>query len=403
MRVCIKPGKAQGTLFLPPSKSLAHRLLLGAACAKGESKIMGFSLSDDLRATLSCIQTLGASVTLQGDCVSVYGAGDRLPDSFLKTFSCRESGTTLRLMIPLALAFGKQNVFTCLPSLRKRGIRVYEEILPAKGICMNWEEEGLYLSGNLQGGNYTLRGDESSQYVSGLLLALPLLEEDSTLTILPPFESRPYVSLTLSVMEKLGIWAEKRGDCFFIPGKQTYHPFTETLEGDWSNAAPFLALNEIGSMIRLCGLSCDSKQGDKVIMDFLKRLNQPCPCIDLTDYPDLGPVLFALSALKNGAVFTGIHRLRNKESDRVQAMQQVLRSFQIKMEAEENRVRVYAALPQPPFSFLPSYNDHRIVMAETVLATVTGAEISDAQCIDKSYPAFFDDLKKLGIGIEWKV
>ncbi len=396
MTVTIHPGAAHGAVSAPPSKSCGHRMLLCSALASGESVIKGISQSQDMLATMDCIRAMGGQCRLEGDRAYVTGTGGRAAES--AAYPCRESGSTLRFCIPLALVPGGRAAFTGTRRLMERGIGIYEEILPPKGIQIEKTPDHIILSGRLLPGDYTLRGDVSSQFVSGLLLALPLLEGDSTLRILPPVESRPYIAITLDVMAAFGVRAEQREeDLFFLPGGQRYESRAASVEGDWSNAAFLLAL---GSSVSVTGLREGSLQGDRVCRDMLRRLEKPGAQLDLTSCPDLGPVLFAAAARAGGAVFAGTRRLRIKESDRVAAMAQELSKFGVRVQAEENRVTVFPGGLSAPRETLDGHNDHRIVMALSVLCASVGGTIRGAEAVNKSYPGFFRDLQSLGLQVD---
>ena len=389
MTVTITPGAARGAVCAPPSKSCGHRMLLCAALAAGESRIRGISRSQDMAATLDCIRAMGGSARLEGDTAHITGTGGCAAKSAV--YPCRESGSTLRFCIPPALVPGGRAVFT-------GGIGIYEDVLPRAGIRIEKSERCITLEGALTAGEYTLRGDVSSQFISGLLLALPLLAADSTLCVLPPVESRPYIDITLDVMRSFGVQVDEWDEnCFFIPGQQHYAARVAAVEGDWSNAAFLLAL---GEGVTATGLRAESLQGDRVCRDMLRRLQSPGAQLDLTACPDLGPVLFAAAARAHGAVFTGTRRLRIKESDRVAAMAQELAKLGVRVDAEENRVTVHPGGIAAPREVLDGHNDHRIVMALSVLATSVGGTIRGAEAVAKSYPDFFEVLQALGIRAE---
>ena len=392
MTVTIAPGAARGAVCAPPSKSCGHRMLLCAALAAGESRIRGISRSQDMAATLDCIRAMGGSARLEGDTAHITGTGGCAAKSAV--YPCRESGSTLRFCIPPALVPGGRAVFTGAPRLLERGIGIYEDVLPR----IEKSERCIALEGALTAGEYTLRGDVSSQFISGLLLALPLLAADSTLCVLPPVESRPYIDITLDVMRSFGVQVDEWDEnCFFIPGPQHYAARVAAVEGDWSNAAFLLAL---GEGVTVTGLRAESLQGDRVCRDMLRRLQSPGAQLDLTACPDLGPVLFAAAARAHGAVFTGTRRLRIKESDRVAAMAQELAKLGVRVDAEENRVTVHPGGIAAPREVLDGHNDHRIVMALSVLATSVGGTICGAEAVAKSYPDFFEVLQALGIRAE---
>ena len=396
MKVTVIPGRAQGVIAAPPSKSCGHRMLLCAALAEGESRIRGISGSQDMEATMDCIRAMGGTCRREGDTVTVVGTGGRAAPQGV--YPCRESGSTLRFCIPPALVPGGRAVFTGAARLMERGIGVYEEILPPKGISVEKTASTIALRGSLTAGTYTLRGDVSSQFVSGLLLALPLLAGDSTVCVLPPVESRPYIDITRDVMASFGVYVEEeRENRFHIPGGQRYGSRAAAVEGDWSNAAFLMAL---GDGVEVTGLRDNSLQGDRVCREMLRRLREPGAVLNLAPCPDLGPILFAAAARGHGAVFTGTRRLRIKESDRVAAMAQELAKFGVRVQAEENRVTVLPGGITAPTEELDGHNDHRIVMALSVLAASAGGTISGAEAVNKSYPDFFDALRTLGLTIE---
>ena len=232
---------------------------------------------------------------------------------------------------------------------------------------------------------------------AGLLFALPLCEGDSTLSILPPVESRPYLELTIEALAAFGVhvsWTDDR--TLFVPGRQTYHPCEMTVEGDYSNAAFFAALKLFGNEMEITGLSDASRQGDKVYLKFFEMLAKGTPTIHIGDCPDLGPILMAVAAAKNGAVFRETRRLKIKESDRGAAMAQELAKFGASVTVYEDSIVVYPASFHAPREILHGHNDHRIVMALSALLTVTGGEIEGAQAVRKSLPEYFDMLKSLG-------
>lgn len=396
MTVTIYPGRAKGTVAAPPSKSCGHRMLLCSALAAGESRISGISQSQDMLATMDCIRAMGGSCHLEGDTAIVSGTGGAAAPAAV--YPCRESGSTLRFCIPPALVPGGEVTFTGARRLMERGVGIYEEILPPKGISVAKSPEGITFRGSLTAGDYVLRGDVSSQFVSGLLLALPLLPGDSALCVLPPVESRPYIDITLDILSAFGIVTEERGENrFYIPGGQRYQSRSCAVEGDWSNAAFLFAL---GDGVTVTGLRPDSLQGDRVCRDMLRRLEKPGAQPDISACPDLGPVLFAVAAKNEGGVFTGTHRLRIKESDRAAAMARELAKFGARVRVEENRVIIAPAPLHAPDAALDGHNDHRIVMALSVLCACFGGTIRGAEAVSKSYPDFFQVLKALGLRVE---
>ena len=353
-------------------------------------------------ATLDCISSLGAQYQLDGDVLTVRGASGLLPQD--ARFPCRESGSTLRFFLPLALVKGSGAVFTGTRRLMERGVSVYETLFAEKNISLQKCSESLTVSGRLTPGRYTLRGDVSSQFVTGLLFALPLLDGASNLQVLPPVESRPYIDITLDAMKAFGVTVtEAPENTFHIPGGQTYRSMDITVEGDWSNAAALLALNELGGDVNVTGLRTDSLQGDRICVEYLRRLSAPEAVLDLSGCPDLGPVLFAVAAANHGAVFTGTRRLKIKESDRAQVMAEELKKFGVFAEVGENTVRIPAGGIKKPDAILCGHNDHRVIMALSLLVSQVGGVIIDAEAVRKSYPDFFRDLKRLGLEVTYGI
>jgi 3-phosphoshikimate 1-carboxyvinyltransferase len=400
MNITIQPGRAIGTICAPPSKSMAHRLLICAGLSHGASRISGLVFNEDILATIDCLKALGASCAIDGDTVTVTGIDPRnaVPSQILR---CRESGSTLRFFIPLALLCGKTVSLTGTEKLLSRPLGIYAQLCGERGFAFTQTPSMVQIKGNLKGGTYRLPGDISSQFITGLLFALPLTQEDSRIEITTTLESKSYIDLTLQALHTFGIkaWWENE-KCICIPGNQQYRSQDMTVEGDYSGAAFFAALNTLGSEVEITGLSPDSLQGDHVYADFFPRLCQGHPEIDITDCPDLGPILFAVAAAKNGAVFTGTRRLKIKESDRSAAMAQELAAFGTEMLVEENSVTIIPTAFHPPQRVLSGHNDHRIVMSLAILLTLTGGEIEGSEAVKKSFPDFFSKLQSLGIQMQ---
>lgn len=400
MNVTIRPGKAAGAVTAPPSKSMAHRLLICAGLATGTSRITGLDYNEDILATLDCLRALGAICDVEGDAVTVVGADLRhcAPSHPL---CCRESGSTLRFFIPLALLSGKPVAFTGTEKLMSRPLGVYETLCREKDFLFDHNGRELQARGELTGGTFSLPGDVSSQFITGLLFALPLTGQDSRIRITTALESKSYIDLTLQALAAFGVSAHWEDELtIFIPGGQQYTARDMAVEGDYSGAAFYGALNALGGEIDILGLVPDSMQGDKVYETHMRALSAGCPVIDLSDCPDLGPVLFAVAAAKQGGRFTGTRRLKFKESDRAEAMAKELSAFGARVNVEENNVSVEPVAFHAPDRVLCGHNDHRIVMSLAVLLTVTGGEIAGAQAVRKSFPDFFEKLKQLGIEVE---
>ena len=400
MRVEIMPGAARGTMKAPPSKSMAHRLLICAGFAEGESVIRGVDPSEDVLATSDCLQAMGAELHMADGDVTVRGCDPRKAGT--AELRCRESGSTLRFMIPPALLSGTEKRLTGSERLMNRPLSVFEEICGEQGIVFRRENGGLCLRGTLLPGNYEIPGDISSQFISGLLFALPLTEEDSAIRIIPPVESRSYLNMTVQALRDFGITVMWDGpETIRVHGGQAYQPREATVEGDYSNAAYLEILNDAGGEVTLTGLRADSLQGDRVYGDFLRKIREGAPELDVSDCPDLAPALIAAAALHNGVRLTGTRRLRLKESDRGAAMTEEMAKFGVRLENGENEIVVPDGNIRCPAEALNGHNDHRIVMALAALCVKTGGEIDGAEAVRKSLPDYWERLK--GTGIRFQV
>lgn len=399
MTVTIHPGQARGTVAAPPSKSMAHRLLICAGLSGGTSHIRGVALNEDISATIDCLEALGASCAVSGDTVTVRGADIR-GGRPTRPLCCRESGSTLRFFIPLGLLCGETVAFTGTETLLSRPLGIYERLCADRGFGFSQSKTLVQVRGRLEAGSFRIPGDISSQFITGLLFALPLLSGDSVIHITPPVESRGYIDLTLQALRAFGVHAHWQDACtLVIPGSQQYAAADLAVEGDYSGAAFFSALNALGGDIAITGLLPDSLQGDRICGRHLESICAGRPQIDIADCPDLGPVLFAAAAAKQGAVFTGTRRLKIKESDRAAAMARELAAFGTEVTVEENTVTVTAGAFHSPRRTLSGHNDHRIVMSLAVLLTLTGGRIEGAQAVRKSFPDFFEKLRALGIEV----
>ena len=398
MELEIRPGRASGTVTAPPSKSMSHRLLLGAGLCRGTSVVRNVALSEDILATIDVLRALGAKVYVDDDYVFVKGT-DVMRAKCAETISCRESGSTLRFFIPLMLLSGSTFTLTGQGRLLQRPQSVYEDLCRAQGLRFERTDDSITLAGPLRAGDFTIPGDISSQFISGLLFALPLLDADSTIRLTPPVESRSYIDMTLSALRAFGVSASWADDTTLrVPGGQSYTPWDIAVEGDWSNAAFFGALSAFGDDVSVTGLRRDSLQGDRVFEAYFEKLRSGCAELDISDCPDLGPVLMAAAAGLHGCVLTGTKRLAIKESDRGAAMAQELSKLGVRCEMENNAIRVSSGLcaPSEPLS---GHNDHRIVMACAVLLTRVGGTLTGAEAVRKSFPDFFDRLRGLGIEV----
>lgn len=395
MKIKIEKAIAKGKIQAPPSKSYAHRLLICGALAEGQSKIEGISQSKDMEATLNCIKALGVEFTKTGDTVFING-GIKEANGNL---NCYESGSTLRFFIPISLLGGHKRRFVGTERLMERGIQVYKDAFDSKGITFDYENDALVVKGTLKSGVFSLPGDVSSQFVSGLLFALPLLSGDSEIRLTSKLQSEPYVDITIDCLSKFGIEIIKEKSSYFIRGNQKYKCSDQVVEGDYSNAAFLDGFNLLGGDVSVFGLNDSSLQGDRIYKKYYELLQGGTPIIDISSCPDLGPVLFALASVQNGATFTGTKRLKIKESDRCEAMKRELSKLGVNVEIFDDSVTV-SGRARSPQEELYGHNDHRIVMALSLLLTKFGGVINGCEAVQKSYPNFFEDMAKLRIGSE---
>lgn len=399
MKVKILPSKTSGEVSAPPSKSFAHRYLIGSVLSRGKCVIKNIADSDDISATLSCIEQLGGSVTKDGNIVTVIPTNEKQIENAV--FDCKESGSTLRFFIPVVLATGAKNcTFLGSERLLARGIKEYEKLFENSDIIIKSDEKSIEVNGKLTAGNYEISGEVSSQYTTGMLFALSVLDGKSTLKITGNAESRAYVDMTIKVLKDFGAdITETEKNFFEINGKGRLSPGEFTVEGDWSNAAFLIALSRLVGTISVSGLNENSVQGDRFCTAAFDALDGENAEIDLKDCPDLAPILFSYAAYKNGGKFINTRRLRVKESDRANVMAEELKKFGANVKVYENSVEIERTQLKPPIVPLCGHNDHRIVMALSVLAAVLGAEIDGAEAVNKSYPDFFRVIKKAGVNV----
>ena len=399
MKVKILPSKTSGEVSAPPSKSFAHRYLIGSVLSCGKCVIKNIADSDDISATLSCIEQLGGSVTKVGNIVTVIPTNEKQIENAV--FDCKESGSTLRFFIPVVLATGAKNcTFLGSERLLARGIKEYEKLFENSDVKIKSDEKSIEVNGTLSAGNYEISGEVSSQYTTGMLFALSVLDGKSTLKITGNAESRAYVDMTIKVLKDFGAdITETEKNFFEINGKGRLSPGEFTVEGDWSNAAFLIALSRLVGTISVSGLNENSVQGDRFCTATFDALDGENAEIDLKDCPDLAPILFSYAAYKNGGKFINTRRLRVKESDRANVMAEELKKFGANVKVYENSVEIEKTQLKPPIVPLCGHNDHRIVMALSVLAVVFGAEIDGAEAVNKSYPYFFRVIKKAGVNV----
>ena len=406
MDVTIFPERLNGTVSAVPSKSHAHRLMLCAALADRPTRIEIPTICDDLHATISCISGFGAEIEHCYGQAEIITPIEEIPTAAVA--KCGESGSTLRFCLPLAGALGIETTLLLEGKLPYRPLSPLWEEMVRNGCHLSWMNRsamqnagihparavtaGLHLFGQLRPGHDRIDGGVSSQFISGLLMALPLLNGPSRLELVGRVESKPYVDMTLQVLRQFGVeWKD-----FITEGKQAFRSSgTVTVEGDWSSAAVWLAAAALGSDVTVTGLQEDSLQGDKAICHLLSQLQHHCT-ISAADTPDLVPILAVVAAANQGAVITDIRRLRLKESDRVQAIIDMLTSLGGKAIADENTLTVYPSALIG--GTVDGCNDHRIAMAAALASTVCSRPVTilGAECVSKSYPNFWKEFTRLG-------
>ncbi len=394
----IERGRAQGSVNAPTSKSMAHRLLISAAMCKGQKSVIhGVEPCEDILATIDCLRELGCEIEYDGKVASVTGV-DFSASKPTSPLNCRESGSTLRFLIPIAWLSGNEVRLVGSERLLERSQSVYEQIAGNYGLTFKRDKDGITVKGPLSAGEYFIDGNISSQFITGMLLALSTLSGDSRIIINTRLESEPYVNMTMAAMAEFGVRVYREEEaCFFLFGGQEYRSGEKTVEGDWSNGAFIDALGLLGGEVNQLGLRADSLQGDKIYRELFDKLDKGFSEIDISDCPDLGPILFTVAAARNGARFIGTRRLRDKESDRARAMRLELSKFGAELTVEENSVTVAPKRLHAPTERLCGHNDHRIVMSLAVLSTLFGGEIEGCEAVRKSYPQFFENINRLGI------
>lgn len=413
--VLVKDSKLQGEVVIPPSKSVAHRAIICAALAGGESTITPVSESKDMVATISAVELLGATAHRSGDTLSVNGC--KASDSTdTVTVDCIESGSTLRFLIPIAAALGGNYSFVGSGRLPTRPIDCYTTLLQEHGVKVDYSGTLPFnFSGKLTPGKFELPGNVSSQYITGLLLALPLLEGDSEIVLTTRLESSGYIDITTKVMAEFGVRVAKTETGWSVKGGQSYSPRTYSVESDWSQGAFFLCAGAIGGDITVKGLSLDSLQGDKAVLDILRNMGaditetenglvcKKAPLhaydFDAREVPDIVPVLATTALFCTGTThITGCERLRIKESDRLVSTNDMLLSFGGCSEIQGDSLVVTGTDTFSEYRKVNGFNDHRIVMSACVAAAFASGEtlITDKDSVNKSYPNFYEHYTKLG-------
>jgi len=434
MKLTITPTRLQGAITPPPSKSHAHRLLICAGLSGGYSTVTNISQSKDIQATLRCLAAMGMLAESAGDeSLRVTGLGHSIPqyrDGHLPMFDCCESGSTLRFMIPIALAVMGGGVFTGQGRLMERPQQPYFDIFREKGIFFEQVAGRLTVEGELRSGTYTLPGNVSSQFVTGLLFALPLLDGDSEIVLTTELESRGYVDITRDAMRQHGVEVKltKRG--FLIPGSQRYRSADTSVEADWSQAGFWYAAKAVGNDVTVTGMRRESLHMDRMVVDYSEMIagkpwkggvrvpiyavnterqrEDTAPVdmptgqgvsLDVRHVPDLVPPLAAMGALMDGTLhIKNAGRLRIKESDRLATVTATLNALGAKVEEQSDGLIIHGQPELPGGVTIDCCNDHRIAMMAAVAATRCRGPVTliGAECVSKSYPGFWDDYRKLG-------
>lgn len=413
MKAIISKGLLKGTINVPSSKSLCHRAIIAACLANGKSIIRNVTYSNDILATIEGMKSLGAIINRYDEYLEIIGSNVKRIN---KVIDADESGSTLRFLIPIATTINEDVTFVGKNNLPNRPLDVYFDIFNEQGIKYEYQDKYLPLtiSGALHPGVYNVRGDVSSQFITGLLYALPLLNGESVINITTPLESKGYIDLTLDVLKKFGIIVEKSKNGYKIPGNQEYKPFDYIVEGDFSQAAFYLVADMLGSEVSLKQMKLNSLQGDKKIlndiMDFggliyydnellsCKRRENKRARINFSQSPDLGPILSVLAALSRGkSKFVDVKRLRIKECDRVSAMEEELTKLGANVESSYNKMK-FVGVDALHGAVVDAHKDHRIAMALAIAGTVCDGDVTilNAECVSKSYPNFFEDFASLG-------
>lgn len=414
MNIRLKPCRFCGEVTAISSKSDAHRLLIASALSDRQTFIRCNARSADITATVNCLNSLGADIKFVDGGISVKPIKEKRKSAVL---DCNESGSTIRFLLPVAASLGTNTEFTGGGRLPERPLSPLREQMEAHGVVFSpINVFPVKINGKMISGEFTIKGNISSQFITGLLFALPLLNGNSIINVIPPVESRPYIDMTLNTLKKFGITVTEKSNSFFIPGGQKYaSPGTVESEGDWSNSAFFLTAGAVSGRVTVTGLDVSSVQGDKQILAILKEMGAEITVeqgsitvkkgdlhginIDARNIPDLVPIISVAAAAANDGetVITGAERLKIKESDRLTAVYESLKALGVDISKTDdglviNKTGIVGG------GAVSGYNDHRMVMALSVLSAVSSGDIilRGAEAVNKSYPNFFEDFSSLG-------
>ena len=407
MNITITPAELAGTIVPPPSKSQAHRALIAAALAHGESVISNVALSQDIEATIRCLGELGAQFRREGGGIAVQGMGANVMSPLRRMayprLDCGESGSTLRFLIPIALAVRGGGVFTGHGRLMERPLTPYFDLFDEKDIFYEYKDGALTVAGMLMPGTYQLPGNVSSQFFTGLLFALPLVDGPSAVIPTTPLESEGYIQMTLQVMAHFGVEfpvSMSLPPQYYPQGNQTYRAADFAVEADWSQAAFWYAAQALGNPVTVEGMAPDSVQGDRVITDLALQLSGPGAVeLDISGCPDLAPPLAAMAALRAGKTtrLTNAARLRMKESDRLASVTAALSALGADVKEGPDFLEIQGKEQLAGGVKVDSFNDHRIAMMAAIAAArcINPVTINGAECVAKSYPNFWEEYKRL--------
>ncbi|MDD6794286.1 MAG: 3-phosphoshikimate 1-carboxyvinyltransferase [Clostridiaceae bacterium] len=425
----VYPKKLKGEVKIPPSKSMAHRALICASLGDGISRISNINLSDDIIATINGLRALGAVITEKENYVEVKGINSNdlanMRD-FERVIDCNESGSTLRFLVPISLVFEGTTRFVGRGNLGKRPLNTYYDIFDSQGIEYSYKEGELDLivKGVLNNDEFRVKGNISSQFITGLLFSLPMLNGDSKIVITTELESKGYIDLTLSIMKEFGIEIENRDyEEFIIKGKQKYNSKDYRVEGDYSQGAFYLCADALGANVNVLDLKDDSLQGDKEVIDILSRMGAKITIvnnglklsadslnstvIDASMCPDIIPVLSVVASLAEGTTnIIKAGRLRIKECDRLHAIVSELSKIGANIEEKEDSIIIHGVKEFKGGCTVWSHRDHRMAMSLAIASTrcIEPIILKDYECVSKSYPNFFIDFKALGGKIiEWSM
>jgi len=386
----IFPSMLNGTLSAVSSKSYAHRIIVASMLSDKETKIKINGFSEDIIATLECIKSIGGDFTINGNTVTITPVKDVKEGTYVY---CNESGTTARIMVPICAALCKCSTVDGGGRLPQRPFSEIVRELRNNGAEIDSDSVPMKIEGKIKSGIYEIEGNISSQYITGLLLALPLTESDSEIILKTPLESAAYVDMTIDVLEKFGIQIRKTDRGYIVPSSKYISPGEIIAEGDWSNSAFWVVADKLGSKIDIQDINSNSRQGDRKICDVLDDTS-----IDVSEIPDLFPILSVLAAGRKGeTLLHNARRLRLKESDRIESTNALLQSLGCKTEVGEDYLRVFGTGTLEG-GIVDGYNDHRIVMSAAIASVICKNKvvIKGAEAVNKSYPDFFKEFERLG-------